>query len=733
MNSLSLKNKLIMLVAVLIFFNLSIGIIGIYSSQKVAKDYSEIETVNLPDTTSMLEALADFRSARIYLEKLGYPNLPESLIKDMRARIPTQWEKFDAEIKHYMGTNVMQSDEIALVKPFTENTELLKKTFARALELQEKSNGKEGPSMDEFRKLINVDLLKQGADFRTAVMGLVNFQKEDAKKNADTAHATRDTAKKYIIASLIASTALGILMFLFILKNILKDQGITEAALSESGKKSNMIEKSPVNIMTASPDGILSYMNNNSIETLRTLQKFLPEKVDTMVGKSIDVFHKNPQIIKKIIQDPRNLPHSAVITVGPEKLDLLVTAILDNENKYLGPMVVWSVITDRVNLINDLVKASSELSEASHTVLGISSNLSAAAEETSAQANTASVASEEVSAGVQNVTTNMSEMTAAIKEITKTTNEAAAMTKEAMELSKSANQIINQLGDSSLEIGNVIKVISSIAQQTNLLALNATIEAARAGEAGKGFAVVANEVKELANQTAKATGDITKRIEAIQADSKNAVNAIANITAAIEKVNGHTDNIAAAVEEQAATTNEVTRIVSESTEGVHQITENIGQVSVAAANTGKDASSVLKASRSIEVIAATLEQCVHNLKSGGAMDFDASVKAHQDWKGKLANYLKKPDGSLKAADVCLDNKCQLGKWIYSGGVRWESLSEYSTLKTEHAKFHKCAGEIITKADTGLKINAEELLGNNSEFGKISSTVIEAIMKIKAKV
>jgi methyl-accepting chemotaxis protein len=103
-----------------------------------------------------------------------------------------------------------------------------------------------------------------------------------------------------------------------------------------------------------------------------------------------------------------------------------------------------------------------------------------------------------------------------------------------------------------MDIGNVIKVISSIAQQTNLLALNATIEAARAGEAGKGFAVVANEVKELANQTAKATSEITKKIETIQIDSKNAVSAIADITQAIEKVNGHTGNIATPVEEQAA-------------------------------------------------------------------------------------------------------------------------------------------------------------------------------------
>jgi hypothetical protein len=283
-----------------------------------------------------------------------------------------------------------------------------------------------------------------------------------------------------------------------------------------------------------------------------------------------------------------------------------------------------------------------------------------------------------------------------------------------------------------MDIGNVIKVISSIAQQTNLLALNATIEAARAGEAGKGFAVVANEVKELASQTGKATQEITKKIETIQSDSKNAVDAIAEISGAIEKINGYTGNIAASVEEQAATTNEVTRIISESAEGVKQISENIVQVSQAAANTGKDAGKALEAAKVVGRIAETLEQQTEKLKIN-AMDFDGAIKAHRDWKMKLANYIKKPDGSIKAAVVCQDNKCALGQWIYGVGAIWEKLDEYSLLKTEHAKFHKCAGDIITKADTNQNIHEDATLGESSEFGIISTSVISAILKMKEKV
>jgi methyl-accepting chemotaxis protein len=374
-----------------------------------------------------------------------------------------------------------------------------------------------------------------------------------------------------------------------------------------------MAQSSPFNIIMATPEGVITDINEQSVTTLRKLQHLVPVKVEEILGKNIDIFHKDPKAIKKIVSDPKNLPYKAVITLGEDKLSLTVGAIIDSDGKYLGPMLTWEIVTHKVKLMDELTKASIDLAIAASSVQSISSNLSSAAEETSAQANTASVASEEVNSGVQTVASNMGEMVSAIKEITKTTNEAALMTNEAMGLAKNASQIINKLGDSSIDIGNVIKVISSIAQQTNLLALNATIEAARAGEAGKGFAVVANEVKELANQTGKATSEITKKIETIQSDSQNAVEAILKITSAIEKVNGFTANIASAVEEQAATTNEVTRIVTEAAEGVQQISENISQVSQAAASTGKDAGQALEASKGVGEIAALLKDHVERL------------------------------------------------------------------------------------------------------------------------
>jgi methyl-accepting chemotaxis protein len=357
-------------------------------------------------------------------------------------------------------------------------------------------------------------------------------------------------------------------------------------------------------------------MKENTEKTLRTLQEFLPAKVEDLVGNSFDWFHKNPDYQKRIVSDPRNLPHKAIIDVGPEKLDLLVSPIVDANGTYLGPMVTWEVVTQKLTLINDLGTAATQLAASSEELLASSETMSSNAEETSAQSNMAASASDEVSGGIQTVATNMEEMTASIKEITKNTNEASNKSNEAMDMSNDANSIIQALGESSLDIGNVIKVITSIAQQTNLLALNATIEAARAGEAGKGFAVVANEVKELAKQTATATEDISRKIEAIQKDSQSAVTSIGSVSDVISQLNGIAGNIASAMEEQAATTNEVARVVADSTTGVQQISENIQQVSGAAEQTGKGATEMQTAAKGLNKLAANLNELVERVKIG---------------------------------------------------------------------------------------------------------------------
>ena len=189
------------------------------------------------------------------------------------------------------------------------------------------------------------------------------------------------------------------------------------------------------------------------------------------------------------------------------------------------------------------------------------------------------------------------------------------MTAVAVKDANKTNETIKHLGESSNQIGEVVKVITSIAQQTNLLALNATIEAARAGEAGKGFAVVANEVKELAKETAKATEDISQKIEAIQTDTRGAVTAIGQISAIIGQINDIQNTIASAVEEQTATTNEISRNVAEAAKGSSEIAQNITGVAEAARHTSSGAADTQKAAGELTRMAAGLQGLVSKFTS----------------------------------------------------------------------------------------------------------------------
>ena len=254
-----------------------------------------------------------------------------------------------------------------------------------------------------------------------------------------------------------------------------------------------------------------------------------------------------------------------------------------------------------------LVSAAEELNR-------VSQQMSASADETATQANVVSAASEQVASNVQTVATGADEMGASIKEIAKNTADATRVATTAVKSAEATNETISKLGQSSAEIGQVIKVITSIAQQTNLLALNATIEAARAGEAGKGFAVVANEVKELAKETAKATEDISRKIEAIQTDTKGAVEAIGQIGGVIVQINDIQNTIASAVEEQSATTNEISRNLAEAARGSSEITKNITGVAEAARSTTAGATDTQKSAQSLERMAAELQGLIAQFK-----------------------------------------------------------------------------------------------------------------------
>jgi len=399
--------------------------------------------------------------------------------------------------------------------------------------------------------------------------------------------------------------------------------------VSKMAYTDSLMNQLPVNILAANLDFEITYQNPISRDTLKKLEQYMPIKVDDMMGSSIDIFHKNPSLQRKILSDPKNLPHKAQIQVGPEVLDLQVSATIDENGNYAGPVVTWTVITEQVKMqererenheklqkvMNHITENAQTLASASEELTANSQQMANNAEETSAQSNVVSAASEEVNKNIQTVATGTEEMSASIQEIAKNSNEAAKVTNDAVEMAKSTNEIVGQLNTSSGEIGNVVKSITSIAEQTNLLALNATIEAARAGEAGKGFAVVANEVKELANQTSKATEDISGKIQAIQGDTGKAIDAIGNITDIINKINDICNTIASAVEEQTATTAEMARSVGDATRGANEIRENIAGVATTAAETTQGAADGQAAAVELSKLANELMSIVQGQKT----------------------------------------------------------------------------------------------------------------------
>ncbi|AGZ40933.1 methyl-accepting chemotaxis protein [Actinoplanes friuliensis] len=253
---------------------------------------------------------------------------------------------------------------------------------------------------------------------------------------------------------------------------------------------------------------------------------------------------------------------------------------------------------------------SSTLSDAAEQLTTVSGTVDAAAADAAAQAGSVASAADVVSNNLQVVSTGSEEMGSSIRDISVSTTEASAVAAQAVEVATATNAIVARLGESSAEIATVIKVITSIAEQTNLLALNATIEAARAGELGKGFAVVAGEVKDLAQETAKATEDISRRVRTIQTDTDGAVVAIGEISAIIERINGIQLTIASAVEEQTATTQEMNRTLSDAAAGASDIAVTITGMSDATRRTTDTVSATRHAAGELAVTAGQLKTLV---------------------------------------------------------------------------------------------------------------------------
>ena len=255
-------------------------------------------------------------------------------------------------------------------------------------------------------------------------------------------------------------------------------------------------------------------------------------------------------------------------------------------------------------------EAAHQLDAAVSSLVETSDGITESAERTAAQTAAAAVSAQEVSTGIEHVAAGTQQMGASISEIAQNTSSLARIAGEAVEIADSTTMVVGALGDSSAEIGNVVKVITAIAEQTNLLALNATIEAARAGDAGKGFAVVAGEVKELAQETSRATGDISTRVESIQNAVAEAATEINRIQEIIGRISDFQNSIAGAVEEQTATTAAIAGSIGEAADRGRDIAVTLELVDEASRATRAELEGIRTAAHDLAATSQRLQETV---------------------------------------------------------------------------------------------------------------------------
>lgn len=381
-------------------------------------------------------------------------------------------------------------------------------------------------------------------------------------------------------------------------------------------KLQRVIEDMPLQVVLADPqaDFRITYMNRSARTSLgelpagdlpADLQKLAidPDALETEGGVSLLAFFDAPETVRERLADAQALPHRSIIQHGYQYFDVQASALLDSAGSYVATMLSWRLVTREMTAAADfedhVKRVADSVLTASTTVHSMAQDMTHTAESTVGEAESVISASELAATNVNAVAAATEQLAGSVSEIGRQTARSSAIAARAADQARLTNDQVQGLAVAAQRIGDVVRLITDIANQTNLLALNATIEAARAGEAGKGFAVVASEVKNLATQTAKATDEISQQIAAIQTETGQAVEAIQAIAKTIEEINQITTTVAAAVEQQSAATQEIGRNVESAASGTSDVARSIGNVTQSANETGSAAGKMLDAAEGL--------------------------------------------------------------------------------------------------------------------------------------
>ncbi|WP_407165582.1 methyl-accepting chemotaxis protein [Bradyrhizobium sp. ORS 111] len=538
---LSIRAKIVSVVALLLVAMAGMGLLAVRDMQAINANTVDITTNWLPS----VRVLGELRAGVITYRNVIREHMLAETLEEKLAAEKTLAGVVEANGKARASYEAMISsaEERALYKQWAETWDRYKKGTEDVLALSRKEAGKLPQEAHELNtKVVNKIGLEADEILR----------KDIALNNAGADKAAKDAADNYNSAFMVLAVILGV------------------AVLIGVGVSFYLVRD-----VSAGIASIVTPMQALGRGDLTAVVPHQGEKTEIgTMADTLQVF-KEALVAKKAADEAAAADAEAKIERGRR-----VDAITRNFEQMIG------------EIVQTVSSASTQLEASAGT---LSSTATRSQELTSAVA----AASEEASANVQSVASATEELSSSVTEISRQVQESARMASDAVGQARSTNDRVSELSKAAARIGDVVELINTIAGQTNLLALNATIEAARAGEAGRGFAVVASEVKALAEQTAKATGEIGQQISGIQAATQESVGAIKEISSTIERLSEISSTIAAAIEEQGAATQEISRNVQQAAQGTQQVSANITDVQHGATETGSASTQVLSAAQSL--------------------------------------------------------------------------------------------------------------------------------------